>query len=151
MNQFPPSPWVGPFRIFSKIRWDIRSSRLTTAVVDHRCCWHRWQIKKIFNQKNLNNFVGTPLDSRVNIYIKFCLQVHFKVSAAWYCSHCLPLVSLTPVAMLPVSLTTVANLPLVSTTLVKLVAKFAVGVVDTGGAPWLANISTNFQKDLKRS
>jgi hypothetical protein len=32
------------------------------------------------------------------------------------------------------SLTPVANLP-VSTTLVKLVAKFATGVVDTGGAP----------------
>jgi hypothetical protein len=41
-------------------------------------------MKKIFNQKNFNNFVGTPLDSRVNIYIHFCLQVHFKVSAAWY-------------------------------------------------------------------
>jgi hypothetical protein len=35
----------------------------------------------------------------------------------------LPLVSLTPAA----------NLPPVSTTLVKLVAKFAAGVVDTGG------------------
>jgi hypothetical protein len=37
----------------------------------------------------------------------------------------LPLVSLTPAA----------NLPPVSTTLAKLVAKFAAGVVDTGGAP----------------
>ncbi len=41
----------------------------------------------------------------------------------------------------------------VSTTLAKLVAKFASRVVDTsgkkfaaGGAPWLANISVNFQK-----
>ncbi len=25
--------------------------------------------------------------------------------------------------------------------------KFATGVVDTGGAPWLANISTNFRKN----
>jgi predicted solute-binding protein len=42
----------------------------------------------------------------------------------------------TPVANLPpVSLTLVANLPLVSTTPVELVAKFAAGVVDTGGAP----------------
>ncbi len=72
-------------------------------------------MKKIFNQKNFNNFVGTPLDSRVKIYINFCLQVHFKVSAAWYCSHCLP----------PVSTTSVANFPLV--------AKFAAGVVDIGG------------------
>jgi hypothetical protein len=35
----------------------------------------------------------------------------------------------------PVSLTPAANLPPVSTTLVKLVAKFATGVIDTGGAP----------------
>ncbi len=34
-----------------------------------------------------------------------------------------------------VSLTQAANLPPVSTTLAKLVAKFAAGVVDTGGAP----------------
>ena len=33
------------------------------------------------------------------------------------------------------NLPTVANLTPVSTTLAKLVAKFAVGVVDTGGAP----------------
>jgi hypothetical protein len=37
--------------------------------------------------------------------------------------------------LLPVSSTPVANLPPVSTTLVRLVAKFAAGVVDTGGQP----------------
>ncbi len=64
-------------------------------------------------------------------------------------------------------------MPPVSTTLGKLVAKFAAGVadtngnfaagvvdtggkfatgvVDTGGAPLLANISTNFRKNLKWS
>jgi hypothetical protein len=62
-------------------------------------------MRKIFNQKNYNNFIGTPLDSRVNTNLP------------------------------PVSLTPVANLPPVSTTLVKLVAKFAAGVVDTGGQP----------------
>jgi hypothetical protein len=35
----------------------------------------------------------------------------------------------------PVSLTPVANLPQVLTTLAELMAKFAAGVVDTGGAP----------------
>ncbi len=71
------------------------------------------------------------------------------------------------------SLTPVANLPPVSTTLAKLVTKFAAGgkfaagvvdtggnfadgvvdtgVVDTGGAPLLANISANFRKNSKRS
>jgi hypothetical protein len=40
-------------------------------------------------------------------------------------------------------------LPPVSTTPAVLVAKFAAGVVDTGGAPLLANISANFRKNLK--
>ncbi len=73
------------------------------------------------------------------------------MSAACYCSHYLPPVSMTPVANLPlVSLIPMANLPPVKTTQAKLVAKFAAaGVVDTGGALWLANISVNFQKNLK--
>ncbi len=58
-------------------------------------------MEKIFNQKNFNNFVWSPLGSRGNIYINFCLQVHFQVWAAWYCSHYLPPVSMTPVANLP--------------------------------------------------
>jgi hypothetical protein len=59
----------------------------------------------------------------------------------------LPPVLLTLAANLPpVSLTPVANLPPVSTTQGKMVAKFATGVVETSGAPWLANISANFEK-----
>ncbi len=66
-------------------------------------------MEKIFNQKNFNNFIWSSLGSRGNIYIKFCLQVHFQVSAAWYCSNYLPPVSMTPVANLPpVSLIPVA-------------------------------------------
>ncbi len=62
----------------------------------------------------------------------------------------LPPASLTPAAnMLPVSLTPVANLPIVSTTQAELVEKFAASVVDTGGAPWPANISAKFWKRLK--
>ncbi len=120
----------------------FENSRIYSQLkVCHRCQRHRWQMEKTFKQKIFINFVWTPLGSRVNIYINFCLQVHFKVSAAWYCCHYLP----------PASLISVANLPPVSTTLAKMVEKFATGVVDTGGAPWLANISTNFRKILKRS
>jgi hypothetical protein len=75
---------------------------------------------KIFRQKNFNYFVWTPLGSRVNMYINFCLQAQFKMSATRFCSLYLPLVSLTPVA----------NLPMVSTTIAKLVQKFVAGVVD---------------------
>jgi hypothetical protein len=57
--------------------------------------------------------------------------------------------------------TPVANLPPVSTTLLKLVAKFAAGVVDTGdkfatsvvdtgGQPLAVNISANFRKNSNR-
>ncbi len=69
--------------------------------VCHRCQRHRWQMEKIFNQKNLNYFIWSPLGSRENIYINFCFQVHFHVSAAWNCSNYLPPVSMTPVANLP--------------------------------------------------
>ncbi len=110
------------------------SRRYSQLKVCHRCQRHRWQMAKTFKQKNFNNFVWTPLGSRVNIYINFCPQVHFKLSAAWYCCHYLPPASLTPVANLsPVSLTPAANLPPVSTTLAKMVEKFATGVADTGG------------------
>ncbi len=78
---FPPAPEC-PIRTVSNFFENSR--RYSQLKVDHQCCWHRWQMRKIFNTKNFNNFVGTPLDSRVNTYIHFCLQVHFKVSAAWY-------------------------------------------------------------------
>ncbi len=65
MNQFPSSP--------------------TTPVANG----------KNFNQKNFNNFIWSPLGSRGNIHINFCLQVHFQVSAAWYYSNYLPPPSLT--------------------------------------------------------
>ncbi len=95
---FPPAPEY-PIRTVSKFLENSRG--YSQLKVDHRCRWHRWQMRKIFNQKNFNNFVGTPLDSRVNTYIHFWLQVHFMVSAAWYCCHYFPPVSLTPVANLP--------------------------------------------------
>ncbi len=69
---------------------------------------------KIFNQKNFNNFVGTPLDSRVNIYIIFAFKFTLRYPQ--------PDINLI-------------GLPPVSTILLKLVAKFAAGVVDTGGQP----------------
>jgi hypothetical protein len=87
-------------------------------------------MEKIFNQKNFNNFIWSPVGSRGNIYINVCLQVHFQVSAAYYCSNYLPPASLTPAANLPPS-----------TTQGELVAKFAASVVDTGGnLPPVANL-----------
>ncbi len=77
------------------------SRRYSQLKVHHRCRWHRWQMAKIFKLKNFNYFVWTPLGSRVNIYIIFCLQVQFKMTAALYCTHYLPPVSLTPMANLP--------------------------------------------------
>jgi hypothetical protein len=42
--------------------------RYSQLKVCHRCQGHRWQMEKTFKQKNFNNFVWTPLGSRVNIY-----------------------------------------------------------------------------------
>ncbi len=75
------------------------SRRYLQLKVCHRCQRHRWQMEKTFKQKNFNNFVRTPLGSTLNIYINFCIQVHNKVSAAWYCCHYLPPVSLIPVTI----------------------------------------------------
>ena len=86
------------------------------------------EMEKIFKQKNFKNLVWAPLGSRVNICIHFCLQVHFKVSAAWYCSH---------------------YLPPMSTKQGELVAKFAAGVVDTGLPPVLLTPVVNL--DLRIS
>ncbi len=100
MNQFPPTLMsipLGPFWIYFE-----NSGRYLQLMVHHRCRWHRWQMEKIFKLKNFNYFVWTPLGSRVNIYINFCLQVDFKMSAAWYCWHYLPPVLLTPVSLIPV-------------------------------------------------
>jgi hypothetical protein len=49
----------------------------------------------------------------------------------------------------PVSLTPVANLPPVSTTLLKLVAKFADGVVDTGGQTFSCEYLCEFSKKFE--
>jgi hypothetical protein len=68
--------------------------------------------EKNFNQKNFNNVIGTPFDSRVNIYINFCLQVHFKV----YLGIC-----------------NLILFPLFATGVIDTSGKFASSVVDTGG------------------
>jgi hypothetical protein len=39
---------IGPFRIFSKIRGDIRSSRFATGVVDTGGKWKKFSIRKFF-------------------------------------------------------------------------------------------------------
>ncbi len=71
---FPPAP---EYSIRTVSNFFENSRRYLQLKVDHRCRWHRWQMKKNFNKKNLTYFVGTPLDRRVNICKNFCLQVHF--------------------------------------------------------------------------
>ncbi len=75
--RFPQAPeyTIRAVSNFFKSRGDIHSSRCTTGVVDAGGKW-----KKVFKLKYFNYFVRTPLGSRVNIDLKFCLQVHFKMS-----------------------------------------------------------------------
>jgi hypothetical protein len=54
--------------------------------------------------------------------------------------------------LLPASLTPVAKMmEKFATGVADTGGKFATRVVDTGGAPWLAHISANFRKKMKRS
>jgi hypothetical protein len=114
-------------------------------------------MEKIFNQKNFNNFVWSPLGSRGNIYINFCFKLTFRCLqpdiVPIICHRCqfaagvvdnggnLPPAPLTPAANLPpVSLTPVATtqgelLPKFAAGVVDTGGKFSTGVVDTGGAP----------------
>ncbi len=112
---------LGIFQFFFENSW-----KYSQLKVHHRCRWHWWQMLKIFNLKSFNYFVWTPFGSKVNILINFFLQLHFN----WHCSHYLSPVSTTPAVP---------------------VGKFTAGVIDTGGAPWFANFSTSFRKNLKSS
>ncbi len=98
-------------------------------------------MEKIFNQK-VKYFVWTPLGSRDNIWINFFPQFNFKVYAVWYCYHYFPLVLTTPAV--PACVVDTAGK--FATGVVDTGGKFAAGVIHSGGAPWLANISANFQK-----
>jgi hypothetical protein len=73
-------PQASEYTITAISNFFENSQRYSRLKVHHRR--HRWQIEKIFKQKYFNNFVWAPLGGRVNIYQNFCLQVHFKVSAA---------------------------------------------------------------------
>ncbi len=62
INQFPPGPWV--YHYYQYYHFSRRYSELK---VHQLCHWHRWQMEKIFNQKNFNFCFGTPLVRWVNI------------------------------------------------------------------------------------
>ncbi len=146
---FPPAPEYS-FKTFSNLFENSR--RYSQLKVCHRCQRHRWQKEKIFSQKNFDIFFWSPLGSRGNIYINFCLQVHFQGSAAWCCSHYLPPVSTTQGELVAKFAAGVVDTGgKFATGVVDTCGKYATGVVDTGGAPWLANISANFRKNAKWS
>jgi hypothetical protein len=83
------------------------------------------------------------------------------MSAVCYCSHYLPLVSTTPASPVAKFAAVVVDTGgkfatgVVDTSgkfassVVDTGGKFATDVIDTSGAPLLANISTNFRKNLK--
>jgi hypothetical protein len=98
------------FWFFSWISFPQASEYTTTAIsnffenlrrylrlkLHHRCQRHRWQMEKIFKQKNVNNFVWAPLGNRVNIYINFCHRCQ-QDKGNWRQN--LPPVSLIPAAI----------------------------------------------------
>ncbi len=72
---FPPVPECS---IKTVSNFFENSRRYSQLKVCHRCQRHRWQMEKIFNQKNFNNFVWSPLGSRGNIYINFAFKLTFR-------------------------------------------------------------------------
>jgi hypothetical protein len=115
----------------SKIRGDICSSRCTNGVVDTGGKWKKSSIIIVWTP------LGRELTYRYIFTFKFTLRslkpdIVLTTPAA-NCPWCrfFDTGGNTP----PVTLTPVTNLPTVSITLAKRVAKFATGVVDTGGAP----------------
>jgi hypothetical protein len=75
-------PQASDYTIRAVSNFFENSRKYSQLKICHRCQRHRWQMEKTFKLKIFDNFVWTPLGSRVNIYINFCLQVHFNVSAA---------------------------------------------------------------------
>jgi len=63
--------------------WRYCSSRFATGVNDTGGRWKKSSIRKVFNIL----FGHLWVVELTYIYINFCLQVHFNVSAAWYCSY----------------------------------------------------------------
>ncbi len=78
-----PKPLINDYTNRADSNFFENSRRYLQLKVCHWSRWHRMQMAKIFKLKNFNYFVW----SRVNIYINFCLQVQFHMSAAWYCTH----------------------------------------------------------------
>jgi hypothetical protein len=76
------------------------SRRYSQLKVHHRCQGHRWQMEKIFNQKNFHYFSWTSLNSTVSIQ-NFFFKFIVRCQQFDNCSHCLPPVSFTPVANSP--------------------------------------------------
>jgi hypothetical protein len=76
------------------------SRRYLQLKVHHRCHWHRWQCNKFSIIKISIFLFGHHWVVELTYGINVFLQVHFTVSAVWYCSHYL-LILLTLVANLP--------------------------------------------------
>ncbi len=103
---FPPAP---EYFIKTVSNFFENSRRYSQLKLCHRCQRQRWQMEKIFNQKNFKNFVWSPLGSIGNIHINFCLQIHlFCRRCRWYRLQ-------------------------FATGVVETSGKFAAGNVDTGG------------------
>ncbi len=151
--------------------------RYSQFSVHHRCRWHRWQMKKSSIRKILIILFRQLWVVELTSIYSSCLQVHPKVSAAWYCSLYLPPVSMTPVTNLPLVwlITDVNNTSGTGgkicrmccwyrwifaacvvdtggnfdTGVIDASGKFANGVVDTSGAPCTCEYLRKFLKKFE--
>jgi hypothetical protein len=102
-------------------------------------------MEKIFKQKNFNNFVWTPLVVEL-IYIQIFA---FKFTLRWLQPDIFPKIGKFFTGVADTGGNFVDTSGKFAAGVVDTGGKFAIGVVDIGVAPWLANISAIFLKNLK--
>ncbi len=159
----PLSIPLGPFQIFLEIRRDIRSSRCNSGVIDTGGKWKKSSIKKVYiilfgqpwevelTYRYIFAFKFTLRSQQPGIVPIICHQCHWH---RWQICHgCRRWQIATHVDDIGGKFAagvvdTGSNFV---TGIVDTDGKFATGGVDNSGAPWLANISANFWKNLKRS
>ncbi len=163
----PMSIQLGPFRIFLKIRGDIRSSRCNTGDVDTGGKWKKSSIIKILiicighlwvvelAHKQIFFFKFILRSQQPDIVPIFCNRCHWHRwqmchRCRWYWWQIATGVIDTD-GKFAAGIVHGGKFSTRINNTSETGGKFANGVVDTGGAHWLANISANFRKNLKRS
>ncbi len=142
----PPSPRVS--HLGSVSNFFENSRRYSQLEGHHRWRrWHRWQIKKIFNQKILHFFEHlwvVESTYRLIFFFKFTLKCQQFDRVPLICRR----YGINDTSGIG-GKCAASVIDTGSKFATSVVDTSAAGVFDTGGAPWLSNISANFWNNSK--